>query len=233
MTSDPPNELFHIDSNEARSPIYRAHFAVRRFLLDLRVTSLIIGRAPARDSAALAGLGMKELISRGTRQLFSALLLVVLIPGCFSSWNGAHDYLRQAEESARRQDWDQALINYRQHIDYRLSLKERPEWENPWFYLLMIGDIELGRDKPAEAVQNYEKAFERGVEKNLVSDRLRLAATWYEQHDRLPEALTLLTRHRDKDEILFDIMLDRLSRELTRREDSAGVATGPAAYSSH
>ena len=161
------------------------------------------------------------------RTFLSAILVIFLFPGCLSSLNGAHDFLRQAEEAARRQDWEQAMVNYRLHIDYRLSLKERPEWENPWFYLLMIGDIELGRDKPGEAVQNYEQAFERGVEKNLVSDRLRLAATWYEQHDRIPEALTLLTRHRDKDEILFDIMLDRLSRELTRREDAA--AAKPAA----
>lgn len=162
--------------------------------------------------------------------ILSALLIscvLLLAPGCFQvRWGDNHDYLRQAEEASRQKDWDLAVASYRRHIDSRLAIQSRPDWENPWFYLLMIGDIELGRERPEPALLSYQEAFDKGVERGLVSDRFRLVATWYEQRGRLSEALDLLKQHREKDELLFDIMLDRISRELTRREDALPAAAG-------
>ena len=154
--------------------------------------------------------------------IFFTISSLLLSPGCFSgsNWGNAQDYLKQAEEATRRESWEEAIASYRSHMERRLLVTKRPDWENPWFYLLMIGDIELGREQPTEAVQTYQEAFDRGIEKGLVSDRIRLVATWYEQRGQLAQAIELLSRHREKDELLFDIMLDRISRELTSREDT-------------
>ena len=116
------------------------------------------------------------------------------------------------------------MESYRLHIEYRLTVEDRPRWENPWFYLLVMGDLELRQGNVPEALAYWTEAETRGIEPGLVSDRFRSAATWLEQRDRLEEAYELLTRYRERDPLLIDAMLDRLARELTAREDRSSPA---------
>jgi tetratricopeptide (TPR) repeat protein len=150
-------------------------------------------------------------------------LSLTLLSGCFSI--GGSESLREADEFARQGRWDDAIEAYREHIDDRLAVSDRPEWENPYFYLLTIGDVELGRGEPTKALQNYEEAEKQGVAPSLVSDRYRAVAAWYEEHGKLEDALKVLTTYRERDSLLFDAMLDRIARTLTDQEAAGPLKT--------
>ena len=156
--------------------------------------------------------------------LRTLLLIAILLSGCAS--NGS-DHLKRAEELSRDSRFDEAISEYRKHMEYRLSLKTRPADENPYFYLLLIGDVELGRGDPEEALKNYEEAEQRGVHNSLVSDRYRSVARWYEEHEQLNEALQILKKYRDRDDLLFDAVSDRIARELTAKEEQQASPTPP------
>lgn len=121
-----------------------------------------------------------------------------------------------------RGEYDAALQVYHEHIHERLRASERPEWENPYFYLLLIGDIQLQMGKPDDAVLSFIEAEREHVQADLVSDRYRAVAAWYIEHDQLDKALDVLKTYRDRDSLLFDAMLDRVARLLTAREATAG-----------
>ncbi len=147
-------------------------------------------------------------------RLLAATFLAV---SCSNGTRSSH--LERAEEYSRKGQFDHAIEEYRDHMETRLDA-DRPEWENPYFYLILIGDIQLGQNKPVEALSTFEEADNKGVDKYLVSDRIRSTARWYEQHDQLDDAIRVLSKFRDRDDLLFDAMLDRISKELVRREDS-------------
>jgi hypothetical protein len=86
-----------------------------------------------------------------------------------------------------------------------------------------MGDVELGRGDTGKALTFYEEAEQKGVATPLISDRYRAVASWYEEHGQLKEALELLSKYRDRDDLLFDSMLDRIAKELTRKESEEGV----------
>lgn len=162
------------------------------------------------------------------QRILTALLagaMLASLPSC-GIWHSSEGskWLRKAEEYSRQGDYDQAIDAYRRHIQERLEVQPRPEWENPYFYLVLIGDIELGRDRPAEALSAYQEAEKRGVDMYLIADRIRSLAGWYEKNDQLDAAIGLLNNYRDKDSLMIDAMLDRLSKELTRREDNERLA---------
>lgn len=146
-------------------------------------------------------------------------LTTVQLFGCFSSGESAA--LREAEELASEQKYDEAIAAYHEHIHERLEMTERPEWENPYFYLLMIGDIELSRGATQQALLDYEEAERQGISLSLVADRYRAVAAWYEERGALKEALEVLNKYHDRDSLIFDSMRDRIARELSRQE-SAG-----------
>lgn len=160
-------------------------------------------------------------IRLASRVIIGATLLGLLGCGSILGSGGSGEHLEKAEEATRQGDIGRAIESYRSHIAYRLSLTDRPEWENPSFYELMIGDLELRRNDVAAALQAFERAEQAGVEAGLVSDRYRAAGTWLEQHDREIEALELLKKYRERDPLLFDAMLDRIAKEVTRREEFA------------
>lgn len=150
------------------------------------------------------------------RYLKSALVsLILLFSGC-----AATNYREKAEEYTRREDYDQAIEAYRRHIAERLAIKDRPEWENPNFYLLLIGDIELARGQYDAALAAYQQAEDAGVERITVSDRYRYVASWYERNGELESAIAVLQQYRDRDPLLFDLVLDRLGKEIVRRSDA-------------
>ena len=137
----------------------------------------------------------------------------VCCTGCFSTESAQ---LHTAEELTTEGKPDEAIAAYRKHISERLETVDRPEWENPYFYLLNIGDIELSRGNVDAALAAYEEAEREKVELPLVADRYRAVAMWYEEHGQLQKALDVLTKYREKDPLIFDSMLDRVARELTK-----------------
>lgn len=152
------------------------------------------------------------------------LRLSVLIPtflllvSCQLSPSG-YQNLRKAEEFTRQERYDQAIESYRRHIEVRLEKEDRPEWENPYFYYLIIGDLELGQGHIAKALAAYELAQRKGVAKSLVSDRYRLVASWHESHGELNKAASIAEHYRELDPLLFDLMLDRLSKQIVLEEN--------------
>ena len=151
-----------------------------------------------------------------------ALLSLAVLGGCRTIFHGSSsgDHLRAAEESTRQGDISAAIESYRRHIAFRLTIADRPSWENPSFYELMIGDLELRRGDIAAALSAFERAEAAGIEQGLVSDRYRAAGAWLELNGRDMEALELLKKYRDRDPLLFDAMLDRIAKEVTRKEES-------------
>lgn len=145
----------------------------------------------------------------------SIFVLVIFGAGCFSS---GPERLTDAEALTSEGRHNEAIQAYREHISERLETSDRPEWENPYFYLLSIGDIELSRGNVDAALAAYEEAEREKVDPPLVADRYRAVASWYEEHGQLQKALDLLGKYREKDPLIFDSMLDRIARELTAHE---------------
>ena len=145
--------------------------------------------------------------------------LIMLTSACRVFQIGGYHKLNQAEEYMRQGKTDQAIEAYEEHMRERLAVKNRPEWENPYFYYLIIGDIELGRDKVDQALSMYTQAENEGVHSSLISDRYRYVASWYENRNQLDEAMKILKKHRHLDPLLFDSMLDRIAKEIVRREE--------------
>lgn len=151
------------------------------------------------------------------------LLNILLVP-CFAFALTACRHkgkLDNAEELLRQEKFDEAIELYKTHMSDRLSTKNKPEWENPNFYYLLIGDIELRRSKVDAAIANYKTAQENGIHSSLISDRMRYVASWYEEKGKYDEAIEVLKKNRQLDPLLFDAMLDRLSKDLIRTQDEA------------
>jgi len=152
--------------------------------------------------------------------LFSFPLLaiaLVLLASCSSTATSRE--LRQAEEFARKGDYLQAIESYARHVELRLDLKNRPEWENPYFYYLLIGDLYLAMDDLDNARQSYEYAESKDVHNSLIADRYRFLASWYEQRGDYRTSLEILAEYRDRDPLLFDVIKDRIARQAIYEED--------------
>jgi tetratricopeptide (TPR) repeat protein len=154
-------------------------------------------------------------LRRSLSSVIIGSLAVCVSSGCFSS---SPTELLDAEQLTTDGKHDEAIAAYREHIANRLEVTDRPDWENPHFYLLNVGDIELSRGNVDTALATYEEAAREKVEPPLVADRYRAVASWYEEHGQLEKALEILTKYRDKDPLIFDSMLDRVARELTKTE---------------
>jgi tetratricopeptide (TPR) repeat protein len=143
------------------------------------------------------------------------------------------DELRRAEELTREGRYDEAIVAYREHMESRLEVSNRPEWENPYFYLILIGDVQLSRGEPTAALTIYEESESKlascqdpeakKFHETLLSDRYRAVASWYAEHEQLEKALEILRRYRHRDTLIFDAHLDRVARALTEREQKAVV----------
>lgn len=157
------------------------------------------------------------------RRLLTLSLLVASLGACrVFSWvgsGGEYGYLQQAEELSRQERFADAIEAYRKHMNYRLGLSRRPEWENPYFYLVLIGDIQLGQKDNKAALESYEEAERRGVDRYLIADRFRAVATSLEEQGKLDDALAVLGKYRERDIVLFDHIADRIARDLVAREE--------------
>ena len=148
------------------------------------------------------------------KKTFFLSLVLLFSSGCRES------DLQKADEALRRKDFAQAIKIYQRHISERLKVKDRPDWENPYFHLLSIGDIQLGRGDVDQALASYEQAEKEGVDKGMISDRYRFVASWYEKKGDLEGALKVLTKYQNRDDLLFSLMLDRIAKELVKREEA-------------
>lgn len=145
------------------------------------------------------------------------LILTLALLGCHQQPPSIHNLDRSALQQTGR--YKELIKAYQNHIAQRLSVKNRPEWENPYLYFLDIGDIFLEQNQLEQALHYYHMAEEQGVKPAFVTDRLRHVARWYEERGDLHAALKHLQQHRERDPLLFDAMLDRLAREIIRQED--------------
>lgn len=162
------------------------------------------------------------------RKVFGLTFTLLLFAGgCFGGYR-EYENLEAAEHFSREEKFDEAIAAYRKHMRYRLSLMDRPEWENPYLYLLMIGDLQLNQGKPEEALASYQLAEKNKVDNALVSDRYRYLASWYEKKGDYDTAIEILTTYRDRDELLFDVMRDRMAKALVEKERAAANEADPA-----
>lgn len=135
---------------------------------------------------------------------------------------GGSSLADQAEQLTEGGRYFDAIDTYRKHIQERLDDSARPDWENPYFYLLRIVDLQLKQERPQDALRTCREAEQQGIDLTLISDRYRAIATWYEEHSDLSAAFEVLKSHREKDPLLFDAMLDRVGRAITASEAGAG-----------
>lgn len=148
------------------------------------------------------------------KQLTIFLSIVLLISSC----SGSNSRVL-ATKYTKEKKYEEAIQEYRNHIQDRLSIADRPEWENPYIYLLDIGDIYLEQGNVDDALATYKEASEHEVKKCYIADRYRYVANWYANKGEIQAALKLLEEHREEDPLLFDLMLDRLARQLVEEED--------------
>ncbi len=151
-------------------------------------------------------------------RVFLLLLICIPLGNCRSV---SRNRLDNAEELLRQEKYDEAIVLYKEHMKNRLGTKNKPEWENPYFYHLFIGDTELRRSNVTEAIENYKIARDNGIHSGLISDRMRYVASWYEEQGKLEESIEFLKTNRELDPLLFDAMLDRISKEIIYRQDQS------------
>lgn len=149
--------------------------------------------------------------------IMQALCVALFVSGC-GLLSKPINSANQAEEFTQQGQYEEAIALYRAHIEDRLAVSNRAEWENPYFYLLRIGDLYLRMEQPQAALDAYREAEANKVEESLISDRYRAVAHWYIEHGQLQAAFDLLKTYRGKDSLLFDAMLDRVGRSLTSQE---------------
>lgn len=150
--------------------------------------------------------------------LISLVVVLQLVPLTSCNLLTTESFAERAQRLHSQNDLQGAIDSYQRHIQERLKTQARPTWENPYFYLLLIADLELERGDAERAVEACLKAKEMGVDDGLVSDRYRSIANWYIERGELEVAFEHLKRFRQSDPLLFDALLDRVGREITKKE---------------
>lgn len=153
--------------------------------------------------------------------LLGLLPILLVLNGCF--WGLGESNKEKADRLRKTENYQSAIDSYYQHIQDRLAYEKRPDWENPYIYLLDIGDIYLEQDDLKKALEIYEHAEKEGVKQAYCNDRYRAVALWHEQRGELKESLEILRHYREKDPFLMDLMLDRLARQLVAQEDTKTI----------
>ena len=151
--------------------------------------------------------------------MINRLAIFLLCLFIFSSCSGSNSRALAAKYSKEKK-YEEAIQEYRNHIQERLKVTSRPEWENTYIYLLDIGDLYLEQGNVEEALATYKEASEHEVKKSYIADRYRYVANWYANKGDIKSALKLLEKNREQDPLLFDLMLDRLARQLIKEEDN-------------
>jgi KDO2-lipid IV(A) lauroyltransferase len=173
-------------------------------------------------------LGTKAYIKKLTvelekRTMQNAISLFLSCSLIFSSLSGClfssqEPILAKAEQLRSEQNFEQAISLYQEHIEKRLRFHDREDWENPYFYELIIGDIYLEQGKLSEAHKAYISAKSHNVDHELFLDRIRQLASKYEERKDFQVALELLKPYANEDPILINSQLDRISKALVDKK---------------
>ena len=165
-----------------------------------------------------------------TRQAWFLLTISLLLSGCFFyagsvTFSAPGEHRRAAEKLQGAGKYREALQEYELHMAERLKARNRPAEENPYFYLLYVGDcyLELGEEKTALA--KYLEAREHGIPDTSLTDRLLRVANWYGARGRYEEALALLEKYREVDPLILESQLDTFSKLIVQRDE--GMHHGP------
>lgn len=154
------------------------------------------------------------------RNILLGLILIQLGACILFSTEERISHAKKASRLRYEQRYDEAIEEYRKHIDSRLSDSRREPDENPYFYEILIGDVLLDKGEPSQALESYLSAKDHEVEIPLATDRIRRVASYYREKGQYREALELLHKYRELDEFIFDIDIDEVAKLLVRKEDS-------------
>ena len=156
-------------------------------------------------------------------RLTISLLLMFLLFGCSvfapNKPSGFSSLAKQADQARKAGDCDKAIPLYREHLHRRLKDSKRPKSENPWFYLILIGDCLVDQDKEDVAVSVYLEAKEKKVLPELVADRFIRISERMTSNNRFSEAMRFLKKHREIDELLFDARIDEIHKRMVAMEE--------------
>ncbi|MEZ4754584.1 MAG: hypothetical protein R3A13_09825 [Bdellovibrionota bacterium] len=156
---------------------------------------------------------------------FLSIYLIISLVSCSNYYPKNLRHLLQAENLTKHEKYDEAFSEYELHIKTRSQQPDLQQWENPYFYQLIIGDLQLKLKNPSAALKSYLKAEENGVSTILVNDRIRLVANWYESEKEYDKAINLLEKYRTRDSLMFDLMLDRLSKKIVSIQDKTSSSS--------
>ena len=156
---------------------------------------------------------------RIARNLFY-LIAMLLAVSCSESISDA----QRGERQQAAGDCKAAIGSYERHMQKLLEQQAKKksgskESPNPYFYQILIADCQREMGELLTAEQSYVRAFENGVDRLLVAERLRRLADAYDKRKEFEAAIALLQRHRSLDLLLFDAAIDRRYKELFRMED--------------
>jgi tetratricopeptide (TPR) repeat protein len=161
----------------------------------------------------------------GLKQLLFCIAItnVFFTTGCIYFYKGSLSLsptseVSTAEQYEKKGSYNEAIKLYRDHITSRLEDTKRPDWENPYFYEVTIGDIEKKRGNIENALKEYESALSHQVDTALIADRIRQISMYYENKNDLQISFELLKKYRSLDTFLFDNDLDRISKKLAEQE---------------
>lgn len=159
-----------------------------------------------------------KFLTEQIKKAAALIVLPVLLSSCVLFSGFSESNLMKADRKIKEAKYEEAVTLIKEHIESRLAVENRAAWENPYFHYLQIGDIYLQLGDPVKATAAYELAEKNGVETGLVSDRYRFVANWFEKQGKLREAVEYLEKYRDRDDLLMNMMLDRLARDILAQE---------------
>ena len=155
------------------------------------------------------------------------MLALLSLEACFFFPSSRPSQAQVAAQLREEGKFEEAIAAYRKHIADREQSPSRAEDENPSFYLVLIGDVEMQRGDRQAAKAAYAAARTQNVSTGLVGDRYRQLAEAYAKDSEYEEAIAVLKEGRDIDPLLFDIAIDDLHKRSLQAEDGT-LTTEPS-----
>lgn len=151
--------------------------------------------------------------------------ILLSLSSCFwFVFSSGESHARVAAKLREQKKYAEAITEYRAHISSRLTDSNREQDENPYFYLILIGDTYLESGDQERALESYIEAKDRAVETALVVDRVRRVARLYHEAGRSKEAVSILKRYRELDPFVFDLDIDENLKAIVMEEDKRSVS---------
>ena len=164
----------------------------------------------------------------GNTSRFLALALILGTTSCslFSTRNEL-SLARRAEQAQEAGNCEKAINLYNKHIEDRITQENKAEKENPWFYLIKIGDCQFEQNKETEALNTYLEAKSKKVYPDLIADRIMKVVDMRVKQKRYDDAINLLKDHREIDELKFDSRIDEIHKEIVVNEEFPIIPAQP------